>query len=166
MSETVSTPPSRASVHLRVSWWWSRHDDLANRQLADIFARHGHPCSDISSPDAVDASLRTAVQSEAALDELAEWVEMITVRRGGSNHQNPQRSLGRFTDYLVRKLSEKPLTAIALRECRQQIGFTDETLREGRDLPELAHADEEMTALLRRYNEVRATVLAATPTEV
>ncbi|WCT05922.1 hypothetical protein [Rhodococcus qingshengii] len=57
------------------------------------------------------------------------------------------------------------MTAKTLRECAQQIGFTDETILEGRHLPELAHPDEEMTELLRRYNEIRAQVLVAATTE-
>lgn len=161
MSETVSSPPSRATVHLRASWWWSRHDDLANRQLADIFTRHGHPCADITAPGAVDAALRAVVQNDDALGEVAEWIETTSTRRGGSGIQNLRHSLGGFTDYLTRKLDEKPVTAKTLRECAQQIGFTDETIREGRDLPELAHPDGEMTELLRRYNEIRSAVLVA-----
>lgn len=53
------------------------------------------------------------------------------------------------------------MTAKTLRKCAQQIGFTDETIREGRDLPELADPDKEMTELLRRYSEIRDVVLAA-----
>lgn len=81
MSDT-GPMPRRATLHFRTLWWWSRRDEFANSQLVDIFARHGHPCLDITSPDAVDASLRVAVQNEAALDELAEWVAMISARRG------------------------------------------------------------------------------------
>ncbi|WP_176459755.1 hypothetical protein [Rhodococcus sp. OK302] len=40
------------------------------------------------------------------------------------------------------------MTATMLRQCRRQIGFTDELLREGRDLPELAHPDAAMTDVL------------------
>jgi hypothetical protein len=152
-------------VFLRASWWWSRRDELANRQLVDIFARHGHPCADITSPAAVDASLQTAVENEAARGELADWIDMISTRRSGSGIQNPGHSLGENIDYLTRRLDEKPVTATALRQCRQQIGFTDELLREGCDLPELAHPDEAMTDLLSRSRIVRAQVLAAEPTE-
>ncbi|MCS4255966.1 hypothetical protein M2405_004269 [Rhodococcus erythropolis] len=119
MTDTASTPPSRGSVHLRASWWWSRHDDLANRQLADILARHGHSCADITAPDAVDAALRAAVQNDDALGEVAEWIETTSTRRGGSGIQNLRHSLGGFTDYLTRTLDEKPVTAKTLRECAQ-----------------------------------------------
>ncbi len=114
----------------------------------------------------MDAALRAAVQSDAALGELAEWIETTSTRRGGSGIQNLRHSLGGFTDYLTRKLDEKPVTAKTLQECRQQIGFTDGTILEGRVLPELAHPDEEMTELLRRYNAIRGAVLAAAATEV
>lgn len=166
MTDTESTPPSRGSVHLRASWWWSCHDDLANLDLADIFARHGHPCADITASDAVDAALRAAVQNDDALVEVAEWIETTSTRRRGSGIQNLRHSLGGFTGYLTRKLDEKPVTAKTLRKCAQQIGFTDETIVEGRSLPELAHPDDEMTELLRRYTEVRAQVLAVAATEV
>ncbi|OYD60874.1 hypothetical protein [Rhodococcus sp. OK302] len=164
MTDTAPMPPS-AAVFLRTSWWWSRRDELANRQLVDIFARHGHPCTDITSPAAVDASLQTAVENEAARGELADWIDMISTRRGGSGIQNPGHSLGGHIDYLTRKLGEKPVTATMLRQCRQQIEFTDELLREGCDLPELAHPDEAMTDLLSRYRVIRAQVLTAEPTE-
>ncbi|WCT05923.1 hypothetical protein [Rhodococcus qingshengii] len=84
MTDTASTPPSRGSVHLRASWWWSRRDDLANRQLADILARHGHPCADMADPEVLDVSLRAAVQNDDALAELAEWIETTSTRRGAA----------------------------------------------------------------------------------
>ncbi|NMM91988.1 hypothetical protein B2J88_48320 [Rhodococcus sp. SRB_17] len=65
----------------------------------------------------------------------------------------------------TRRIGEKPVTATILRQCRQQIGFIDELLREGCDLPELAHPDEAMTDVLSRYRVIRAQVLAAEPTE-
>ncbi|NMM92269.1 hypothetical protein B2J88_49905 [Rhodococcus sp. SRB_17] len=86
-------------------------------------------------------------------------------RRGGSGIQNPGHSLGVHIDYLTRRLDEKPVTATVLCQCRRQIGFTDELIREGCDLPELAHPDEVMTDLLSRYRVIRAQVLAAEPTE-
>ncbi|OYD60761.1 hypothetical protein [Rhodococcus sp. OK302] len=164
MTDTARMPPSVA-VFLRGSWWWSRRDELANRQLVDIFARHGHPCADITSTLAVDTSLQVAVENEAARGELADWIDMISTRRGGSGIGNPGHSLGERIDYLTRRLGEKPVTATALRQCRQQIGFIDELLREGCDLPELAHPDEAMTDLLSRYRVIRGQVLAAEPTE-
>ncbi|OFE09780.1 hypothetical protein [Rhodococcus sp. 1139] len=165
MTDTASTPPPRGSVHLRASWWWSRHDDLANLELADIFARHGYPCADMADPEVLDASLRAAVQNDDALAELAEWIETTSTRRGGSGIQNLRHSIGGFTDYLTRKLDEKPMTAKTLRECAQQIGFTNDTIREGSHLPELAHPDEEMTELLRRYNDACCAILVAAATE-
>ncbi|MGC0367672.1 hypothetical protein ABH922_005724 [Rhodococcus sp. 27YEA15] len=165
MTDTAPMLPKSAIVHLRASWWWSRHDDLANYQLAEILTRHGYPCTDINAPEAVDAALRAAVNDEAALDELADWVEMIAARRDGNGTQNPRHSLGGQTDYLTRALAEKPLSATTLRKCRRQVGFADQILRNGRDLPELVNPDANMTDLLHRYREIRGAVLTAEPTE-
>lgn len=156
--------PRSAVVHLKVSFWWSRFDDLANLELANIFARHGHPVADAESATDIDASLRMAVQNEAALDELAQWVEMISERRG-SSVQNPEHSLDSNIDYLVGRLDESPLSGPTLHEIRQQIKLLDGILRDGQDCPEMAHPDAAMTARLTRYREIRERILAARPAE-
>lgn len=168
MSATDSQPPSQTAdhlqascIHLQVTWWWSRRDDFANYELAKIFARHGYPCADITSPADIDMSLRAAVRNEAALIALLAWIEMTSTRRKGSGIQNLLHSLPQLTEKLIEKLIERPLTATALLECSQQIEYTDVTIQEGQRLPELAHPSKVMTELLQRYNEVREVVFAA-----
>lgn len=159
----VSIPPQPEALRFEVTFWWSRQDHVANDLLAEILARHGHPCADISSGVEVNTSLSAVAQSKGALDDLHEWVHMISNRRSGSRIQNPSRILAESASYFVRVLDEKPLRGTVLCDARSQVDFVDSLLAKGQGLPELTEMDDSIRELLARYKTLREQVLTVEP---
>ena len=150
-----------SKVHVRVSYWWSRGDGLANHQLGQILSRAaGVGEVDLADSQSLDRALRIAVADPAVLAELDAWWQMVETRRAGSSTHNPGLGLDQSIRYLTDRLDAAVVTPEALVECRRQVAAVDQTIIGAKDLPELAHPDAEMLDLLARYLEARSRVLA------
>ncbi|MGV9870010.1 hypothetical protein [Rhodococcus koreensis] len=150
-----------STVHVMVSYWWSRGDDLANHQLGQILTRtSGVGEIDLTDPQSIDQALRIAVADPAVLTELDEWWKMVETRRAGNSTRNPGLGLAGSIRYLTDRLDTDTITPEALGECRRQVAAVDQAIIGAKDLPELAHPDPEMLDLLTRYLEARSRVLA------
>ncbi|RZL82555.1 MAG: hypothetical protein EOP32_11085 [Rhodococcus sp. (in: high G+C Gram-positive bacteria)] len=150
-----------STVHVMVSYWWSRGDGLANHQLGQILTRAaGVGEVDLTDPQSIDRALRVAVADPPVLAELDQWWQLVETRRAGNGTRNPGLGLETSIRYLTDRLDAAVVTPEALGECLRQVAAVDQTIISAKDLPELAHPDAEMLDLLARYLEARSRVLA------